>query len=68
LQGDITVTKKRLPPAQQFELRYLKQQESKWSEERFKPDGDKNAQVKHFQAREELTLFVSKLRKQGYNI
>lgn len=68
MQGDITVTRKQLSPAQQFELKYLKQQERKWSEERFKSDKDKNAEIKYFHAREDLTLFVSKLRKLGYHI
>jgi len=62
------VTKKQLPPAQQFELRYLKQQESKWSEERFKYNRDPNAEAKHYRAKEDLSNFVSKLRIQGYNI
>ena len=59
------MTRKQLSPAQ---LRYLKQQESRWAEERFKSDKDKNAEIKHFHAKEDLTLFVSKLRKLGYHI
>ena len=62
------MTRKQLSPAQQFELKYLKQQERRWSEERFKSDKDKNAEIKHFHAKEDLTLFVSKLRKLGYHI
>ena len=46
----------------------FKQQETKWSEERFKHDADRNALRNYEYARRELTDYVKLLRQQGYNI
>jgi hypothetical protein len=59
---------KKLNYGQEQELKYFKQQEAKWSEERYKNDHDKNAWNNYELAKTELKLFVSKLRKEGYNI
>jgi|TARA_R100000353_G_C6440479_1_gene178417 hypothetical protein len=59
---------KKLSYQQQQELRYFKQQEAQWSEERFKNDADKNAVRNYEYAKRELKDFVIALRKKGYNI
>ena len=59
---------KKLSYQEQQELRYFKQQEAQWSEERFKNDADKNAVRNYEQAKRELKDFVKLLRKKGYNI
>tara|TARA_R100001510_G_C7653586_1_gene211881 strand:- start:1838 stop:2020 length:183 start_codon:yes stop_codon:yes gene_type:complete len=59
---------KKLSYQEQQELRYFKQQEAQWSEERFKNDADKNAVRNYEQAKKELKDFVKLLRKKGYNI
>lgn len=59
---------KKLSYQQQQELRYFKQQEAQWSEERFRNDADKNAVRNYEYAKRELKDFVIALRKKGYNI
>jgi len=57
-----------LSPAQKFEYRFLKQQVNRLEEERYRYDARPNIQQDLFRAREELKMFVSKLRKEGVNI
>ena len=59
---------KKLDYGQQQELKYYKQQEAKWSEERFKNDADRNALRNYQYAKRELQKYVRLLRKDGYNI
>lgn len=59
---------KKLNYQQQQELKYFKQQEAKWSEERFKHDADHNALRNYEYAKRELTDYVKALRQKGYNI
>jgi hypothetical protein len=59
---------KKLNYQQQQELKYFKQQEAKWSEERFKHDADRNALRNYEYAKRELTDYVKLLRQEGYNI
>ena len=59
---------KKLSYQQQQELKYFKQQEAQWSEERFKNDADKNAVRNYEYAKQELKNFVTALRQKGYSI
>ncbi len=59
---------KKLNYGQQQELKYFKQQEARWSEERFKNDADRNALRNYEYAKRELKDYVKLLRKDGYNI
>tara|TARA_B100000965_G_C19601082_1_gene762690 strand:- start:4778 stop:4960 length:183 start_codon:yes stop_codon:yes gene_type:complete len=59
---------KKLNYQQQQELKYFKQQEAKWSEERFKHDADRNALRNYEYAKRELTDYVKLLRQKGFNI
>jgi len=59
---------KKLSYQEQQELKYFKQQEAQWSEERFRNDADKNAARNYEQAKRELKDFVKLLRKKGYSI
>tara|TARA_Y100000361_G_scaffold149923_1_gene164856 strand:- start:612 stop:800 length:189 start_codon:yes stop_codon:yes gene_type:complete len=57
-----------LSPALKFEYRFLKQQVDRLQNELGRRDRPKNTEQDLFRAREELKMFVSKLRKEGVNI
>ena len=61
---------KDLSPALKFEYRFLKQQVDRLQDELGRRDRPKNFNTEQdlFRAREELKMFVSKLRKKGVNI
>ena len=61
---------KDLSPALKFEYRFLKQQVDRLQDELGRRDRPKNFNTEQdlFRAREELKMFVSKLRKEGVNI
>jgi len=60
--------RKELPPAQQAELRFLKQQVDFWMEAWTKKDASPSAQQRYWYAKEDLKKFVSNRREEGYNI
>lgn len=60
--------RKELPPAQQAELRFLKQQVDFWMEAWNKRDSSPSAQQRYWHAKEDLSKFVSNRRKEGYYI
>ena len=57
-----------LSPALKYEYRFLKQQVDRLQEELGRIDRPRNTEQDLFRAREELKLFVSKLRKNGIKI
>lgn len=57
-----------LSPALRYEYRFLKQQVDRLQEELGRIDRPRNTEQDLFRAREELKLFVSKLRKNGIKI
>ena len=59
---------KDLSPALKFEYRFLKQQVDRLQDELGRRDRPRNTEQDLFRAREELKMFVSKLRKEGVNI
>ena len=61
---------KDLSPALKYEYRFLKQQVDRLQDELGRRDRPKNFNTEQdlFRAREELKMFVSKLRKEGINI
>ena len=61
---------KDLSPALKYEYRFLKQQVDRLQDELGRRDRPKNFNTEQdlFRAREELKMFVSKLRKEGVNI
>ena len=61
---------KDLSPALKFEYRFLKQQVDRLQDELGRRDRPKNFNTEQdlFRAREELKMFVSKLRKEGIKI
>lgn len=59
---------KELPPAQQAELRFLKQQVDFWMEAWNKKDASPSARQRYYHAKQDLTKFVSNRRAEGYNI
>ena len=63
LMGD-----EQLSPALRYEYRFLKQQVDRLQEELGRIDRPRNTEQDLFRAREELKLFVSKLRKNGIKI
>lgn len=60
--------RKELPPAQQAELRFLRQQSDFWMEAQLKADASPSAKQRYWMAKSDLTKFVSNRRKEGYNI
>lgn len=60
--------RKELPPAQQAELRFLRQQSDFWMEAQLKTDASPSASQRYWLAKSDLTKFVSNRRKEGYNI
>tara|TARA_R110000851_G_scaffold53582_3_gene127066 strand:- start:2826 stop:3017 length:192 start_codon:yes stop_codon:yes gene_type:complete len=54
-----------LTPAQQSELKFLRQQVDMWQEKSYDRDLMPNAKVNLFAAQEELTRYVSELRAWG---
>ena len=58
--------KKTLNPAQQAELKYLRQKVDGCQDERFKQEPSPNANQNLMAASEELTRYVSELRTLGY--
>lgn len=60
--------RKELPPAQQAELRFLKQQVDFWMEAWTKKDASPSAQQRYWYAKEDLKKFVSNRREEGYQI
>jgi hypothetical protein len=60
--------RKELPPAQQAELRFLRQQADFWMEAQLKVDASPSASQRYWAAKSDLTKFVSNRRKEGYNI
>ena len=58
----------KLTPAQQSELKFLKQQVDMWGDKARAKDPMPNAANNLFAAREELTRYVSDLRMWGKNI
>jgi hypothetical protein len=62
------VIRKELPPAQQAELRFLRQQADFWMEAQLKTDASPSAKQRYWAAKSDLTKFVSNRRKEGYNI
>ena len=57
-----------LSPALKYEYRFLKQQVDRLQNELGRKDRPRNTEQDLFRAREELKLFVSKLRKNGIKI
>ena len=57
-----------LSPALKYEYRFLKQQVDRLQDELGRKDRPLNTEQDLFRAREELKLFVSKLRKNGIKI
>jgi len=62
------VIRKELPPAQQAELKFLRQQSDFWMEAQLKTDASPSASQRYWLAKSDLTKFVSNRRKEGYNI
>jgi len=60
--------RKELPPAQQAELRFLRQQADFWAEARLKTDASPSASQRYWAAKSDLTQFVSDRRNEGYGI
>ena len=60
--------RKGLPPAQQAELKFLRQQADFWMEAQLKKDASPSAKQRYWAAKSDLTKFVSNRRKEGYNI
>jgi len=58
----------KLTPAQQAELKFLKQQVDMWGDKAHAKDPMPNAATNLFAAREELTRYVSDLRSWGKDI
>jgi hypothetical protein len=57
-----------LSPALKYEYRFLKQQVDRLQDELGRRDRPRNTEQDLWKAREELKLFISKLRKNGINI
>ena len=57
-----------LSPALKYEYRFLKQQVDRLQDEPGRRNRPRNTEQDLFRAREELKLFVSKLRKNGIKI
>lgn len=57
-----------LSPALKYEYRFLKQQVDRLQNELGRRDRPRNTEQDLWKAREELKMFVSKLRKEGINI
>ena len=60
--------KKELPPAQQAELRFLRQQVDFWMEAHVKKDASPSAQNRYWYAKEDLRKFVINRQKEGFSI
>lgn len=62
------MVKKELPPAQQAELRFLKQQVDFWMEAHAKNDASPSSKQRYWYAQSDLRKFVENRRKEGYSI
>lgn len=60
--------KPKLPPALEAEYKWLKRQVDRAQDEAFRRDANKRAGIALQLARTELSAFVSKLRKEGFEI
>ena len=60
--------KDKLSPALQEEHKFLKQQVDFWMEAQHRRDASPNAKNRYWNAKEDLTRFVSNRRKEGYRI
>ena len=60
--------RKELPPAQQQELKFLRQQSDFWMEAQLKNGASPSAKQRYWAAKSDLTKFVSALRAEGYDI
>jgi len=58
----------KLTPAQQTELKYLRSQVDHLQQTAHQNDAHPNAKNDHWQARQELTDYVSGLRRAGHTI
>ena len=58
----------KLTPAQQTELKYLRSQVDHLQQTAYQVDAHPNAKNDHWQARKELTDYVSGLRRAGHTI
>ena len=59
---------KALSPADEADLRYLRNQVDRLSERQYRRDAGPNAHNEYWHAKEDLKKFVSKLRQEGKNI
>lgn len=59
---------KELSPADKAHLRYLRNQVDRLAERRYRRDAEPNVRNEYWYAKEELTMFVSKLRQEGKHI
>jgi hypothetical protein len=59
---------KALNPAQEAELKFLKQRVDRCQDERFRPEASPNANQNLMAASEELSRYVKELRTYGYHI
>jgi hypothetical protein len=59
---------KALSPADEADLRYLRNQVDRLSERRYSKDAGPNAHNEYWHAKEDLKKFVSRLRQEGKNI
>lgn len=59
---------KELPPAQQAELRFLRQQVDFWMEAHVKKDASPSAKNRYWHAKEDLRKFVTNRQKEGFTI
>jgi hypothetical protein len=62
------MTYKKLPPALQSELKFLRQQADFWMEAQLKTDASPSASQRYWLAKSDLTKFVSNRRAEGYNL
>lgn len=60
--------RKELPPAQQAELKFLRQQSDFWMEAQLKNDASPSAKQRYWAAKSDLTKFVSNRRREGYDL
>ena len=60
--------RKELPPSQQAELKFLRQQVDFWMEAQLKADASPSANQRYWSAKSDLTKFVSNRRKEGYDL
>ncbi len=58
----------KLSPADEAHLRYLRNQVDRLAERQYRRDAEPNVRNEDWYAREELKMFVSKLRQEGKKI